>query len=422
MGLIRFSMERRDFMRRTKGRRMLAYLLCALFCVSPAFSRADDAGVLTETELNDFLISVLQQSMDEEPQNAPVGEESLTEDGYAFLYRFATLYYDKPVLDSSAALNGFAVTEETLVTPRGIQLGSPAEALVAAYGWQNHELMGDGSFAALYQLDQLPQSAYWAWAQLSEGGFSSVQCAIHAGMGNGRYTDAGIRYQVEGGVVTGIHVYGLNQSISEAEVASNLQAVTAVQAAGSGDEPEWEEEIVTAQGYFEKSDAQAFGAEDLRFAGMDFLQLNEEGATQLFGSPQSEEWVQDETGAWYHTTQREGIQCTHVLDSNKQNSRLGSILLTGEGAQGPRGVKIGDGLQSVLSRFRSDGSGAVMGNQALLYGDGVNPPSGVMEDSGDGVNLSYLAEVTATDGTVCRIALHMSFGEGLLREITLYSL
>ena len=49
---------------------------------------------------------VLRESAAREPLNAPVGEESRTEDGYAFIYDFATLYYDKPVLDENQRAPG----------------------------------------------------------------------------------------------------------------------------------------------------------------------------------------------------------------------------------------------------------------------------------------------------------------------------
>ncbi|MEG0901734.1 MAG: hypothetical protein RSG96_06415, partial [Clostridia bacterium] len=70
---------------------LLLFALVALLLL-PALAFADDAGVLSENELNRWVTQVLHDSAEEQPLNAPVGEEALTEDGYAFLYSFATLY------------------------------------------------------------------------------------------------------------------------------------------------------------------------------------------------------------------------------------------------------------------------------------------------------------------------------------------
>ena len=143
-------------------KRALPLVLIALLlaCLAAMPAMADEAGVLTETEMGEWLNRLLLSTVGVSPLNAPVGEESLTEDGYAFLYENATLYYDQPTLTAQSALRAVAVTGEALDMPRGIRLGAPVEMLMAAYAWQNPTLTGDDTFAPLYVLDQLPQAAY----------------------------------------------------------------------------------------------------------------------------------------------------------------------------------------------------------------------------------------------------------------------
>ena len=236
-------------------------LLCALmlFCV-PAL--ADEAGVLTETEISAWLNQVLLSTLSQTPLNAPVGEESLTEDGYAFLYSAVTLYYDKPTLDAQSVLNALVVTDEALDMPRDIRLGAPAQMLLTAYGWQNPTLAGDESFAPLYTLNQLPDAAYWAWAQRSGAQLQSVQCGIHARMSEDRYTDTGILYTVQQQEVSAIRVYGLNASVGLAQVEGNLAAVGGSGAAVS---------TQAAAGVTVQSSADAFSQSDLQFARMELL-------------------------------------------------------------------------------------------------------------------------------------------------------
>lgn len=131
---------------------MMFFLLC------PLYAFADDSGVLAEGELNEWVVKVLRDSAAGQPINAPVGEESHTEDGYAFIYDFATLYYDKPVLDQDSVLLAVSVTDEAYPGPRGIKLGDAQSVLIDTYGWQNPTLVGDGIFAAFYRLNSLPQS------------------------------------------------------------------------------------------------------------------------------------------------------------------------------------------------------------------------------------------------------------------------
>lgn len=407
-------------MRKFIGKRGLTFLLAMVMICLPFAALSDDAGVLTEGELGDWVSRVLLESKNEQPQNAPVGEESRTEDGYAFLYSFATLYYDKPVLDEKSVLQGFSITKEAYDTPRMLRVGAPAEMLVNAYGWQNPMLLGDGSFAAFYVLNQLPEGAYWAWARRDGGQISAVQCAVHAKAGEGLYTDAGIEYQVEDGLISGIRVYGLSKTVTRPEVQGNLSAVYAVQAAISGDEPGMNFST-NVQGVTQKSEAAEFGTADLQFARIDFLTLTEAGAEAAFGKQLSEEWVQDDTGEWLHTTHRDGIALTHMLDKDKQNSRLETLSITKAGMEGPREITIGESLQSVLGRFRCEGTGTVFGDQALLYGDGVTPPYGTLSDGGDSITLRYVTMVNRPDGAQCEATLHLTFTNNQLAEIMVYS-
>ncbi len=385
-------------------KRVLPTLLLALclLCVSGAPALADEAGVLTEEELGAWLNRLLVSTVGVQPSNAPVGQESLTEDGYAFLYPQATLYYDKPELDAASRLTAVAVTDEALDMPRGIRLGAPAEMLMAAYGWQNPTLAGDDSSAPLYTLDQLPQAAYWAWAQRAGDALLSVQCGIHAGMGEGRYTDTGVIYTVAGGVVTSIRIYGLRATTDLAGALANLNAVRGG---------------AKATGVTVPSAAQPFAASDLQFDRMDFLTLNEKGAAVLLGSPASEQWAQEDGGRWLHTLTYERAMLVFSLDQNRENGRLDTLVLRGDGFTGPRGLQAGMTADAALALFQADGKGRVSGGAALLYGDGQTPPFGTLErDTGASAILRYAAALP--DGGA--VALHLAFKNGALSELTIY--
>lgn len=385
-------------------KRLLPFLLLALclFFVCGAPALADEAGVLTEDELGAWLNRLLLSTLNAQPSNAPVGEESLTEDGYAFLYPQATLYYNKPELDAASVLSAIAVTDEALDMPRGIRLGAPAEMLMTAYGWQNTTLSGDETSAPLYTLDQLPQAAYWAWAQRTGGTLQSVQCGIHARMGETRYTDTGVIYTVEGGVVSAIRIYGLNAATDLAGVQANLNAVR-----GNAE----------ATGVTVKSDAPPFSQTDLQFGRMDFLTLNEKGAATLLGTPTGEEWAQEDGGRWLHTLTYTHATLVFSLDANRENGQLNTLVLSGGGFTGPRGLMAGMAADAVMALFQADGAGRVSGGEALLYGDGQTPPFGTMERDAEASVILRYAAALPDGGTV---ALHLAFESDALAELTIY--
>ncbi len=388
---------------------LLLALVVLLFCM-PAL--ADDAGVLTETELSQWLNQLLIGMLDTQPLNAPIGEEALTQDGYAFIYDSVTLYYDKPVLDAQSVLNVVAVTNENLAMPRGVRLGSSVEALLSAYGWENPTLAGDDSFASLYVLNNLPSGAYWALAQRSGEELQSVQCAIHARAGEDRYTDTGVLYTVQKNAIVAIRVYGLNTYTTLAEVENNLIAV-------GGSVAPADTQPVT--GVTLISDAQPFGQSDLQFGSLDFLNLTQESAMAIYGQPRGETWAQDEDNRWLHTFAYADASLVYGTDANKQNAYLESLSLTAAGMAGPRGLTVGMDLPTVLALFRCDGTGETTDTAALLYGDGRTAPFGTLEQTAGDAMLRYAATVTDAAGQTLQAMLRLTFTQGTLIEIMLYT-
>jgi len=148
-----------------KLKRILAVLTAGLFTLVMAAAMAqplENSGALTLNQLESWGRTLVAQAAQQQPLNAPVGEESFTQDGYAFLYDAYTLYFEKPSVDSR--LMAVALTETGVTDPRQIAVGDDQSALLGAYGWQNPGLIGDGTFAALYLENELPADARWAWA------------------------------------------------------------------------------------------------------------------------------------------------------------------------------------------------------------------------------------------------------------------
>ncbi|MBE5802129.1 MAG: hypothetical protein E7319_07560 [Clostridiales bacterium] len=399
-----------------KTNRLLAGLLLILlmFSIHPVAYAQDVAqpGPLTLEEFEQWLRTLEQHCAAQAPLNDPVGEESLTEDGYAFLYDVATLYYTMP--DSSSALRGVSLTEESFSGPRGIAIGSDQSLLMEAYGWQNPMLLGDGTFAALYAMDEMPATALWSWALHDGGQLMSVQCALHIAMGDGMYTDMGLQYQLQEGVVTSIRVYGLGDAlVGEADVYANLSAVESVGMTG--------DLLPAAAGRLMVSAAEPFGAADLQFGSIDFVTLDETKATSLFGRPVSQSSIPYGEDAVYLSVERDGLSIDYLQSADGQQMIPQTILITSFALEGPRGIRIGMSLEDVIACFRCDGSGAVLGSANLLYGDGMGAPYGLEEPDGmGGIVLRYLAEAESERGLMT-VTLQLSFVEGQLTEMMMYA-
>ncbi|MDD3410928.1 MAG: hypothetical protein PHY12_08990 [Eubacteriales bacterium] len=371
-------------------------ILTLLLLTAPAL--ADDAGVMTEQELNAWTQGVLERAG--EPENAPIGEDALTESGYAFLYDEATVY--RETADEQSAVLGFSIADENALTPRGVSLNGDANALLDAFAWQNHDLRGENGFVPLYVMDRLPEAAYWAFAQVDENGLTSVQCGVHAKLGDETYTDEGVRYTVEKGRVTSIAVYGLGSRITLAEARSNVNAVSsgALRPAASAAEP--------------------LGPDDLRVGNVECLTLTEAGAKQLFGTAQTETWTPDDNGEWLLTTKREGIALVYAADPNKRNPRLESLAVTSGELAGPRGLRCGMTMESALALFQSDGQGRKAGDAWLLYGDGLNPPYAALMSENGGTAALYACR-TERGGTALTAWLRLAFQQNTLTEWSLYT-
>ena len=377
--------------------------LCLLCCFFPAM--ADDAGVLSETELSQWINQVLRESSTQQPMNAPVGEESLTQDGYAFLYDFATLYYDRPQLDAASILQAVTVTDESYAAPRGITLGTSQEALISTFGWQNPMLIGDGTFATFYRLNELPRAAYWSWAQHDGAGeISRVQCAMYVQAGQDRYTDAGMIFELENGVVTDIRIYGLHDFITEAEVRSNLTAVMNVEAAGAG-------HLLEADGYAFCHDAPVFETADLTFSGITFPSLDITALEKALG-----EQVNKTEKITSGDEQIITAEWAQAYLSGTADGGMDVLSIFSDCLAGPRGVTVGQTLDEVIALFSADGKGRTDGQRALLYGDGVNAPFGTLEVSGTDAVLSYALQSGEEN-----ITLMLQFMDGTLQEWTLFT-
>lgn len=343
------------------------------------------------------------------PLNDPTEEAAYTEDGYAFVYDFATLYMDRPEMTADSVLQAVVVYSPEEQGPRGTGVDQLSSEVLNAFYNENNDLQGDSSFAALYVSDTMPAGALWGWVQRDGQRIETIQYAVHEQLSSGGdgYTDCGLVYTLSDNLVAAIRAYGLNETISADEVRSNLDAVQEV-----SEKTEYAQVPTSING----SELEMFDRDDLIFSGLDFLSLTPEEAEARLGAAQEDDWMEDE-GAFLRSMEFASCTMTFSYDAQKQNPTLEMLSIDMDGLEGPRCVRIGDTLSSVISRFRN-GEGDYDGvSREVLYGDGENAPYGLAEYGDDATaGLWYAAKLE--DGRT--VVLSMSFEQMYLSDITLY--
>ncbi len=374
-------------------------LMMSLFLTA---ALAEDTVSLKEAELSAWVDEMLRKSAPLTPLNHPVDETARTEEGYAFLYEFATLYYNQAELNAQSILQSVSVTDPSCPPLRGITLGTDAETLLAAFGSANPYLLGDGSFAALYLRDEMPRAAYWSWAQLDpQGELTGLQCAMHVRLSDGRYTDAGVRFVLEGGKVTEIRVYGLYEYITEEDVLANLDAVRAVEdaiARGALAEEEME-------AYTHANSAEMFGLNDLAFEGLRFQDFRVEELEQKLGSKAQTQTLSD-AGQQLVTAEWDGVYASGTAGG------WDVLSVSTDRIAGPRGLRVGQSSSEVLGLFYADGEAREWNGQTLLYGDGQTASYAVQ----DGSHVMYTVM-----GEGESVTLRLQFSGDRLEEWMIYT-
>lgn len=384
-------------------------VLLALACL-PALAEDGGEGALTWEELDKWVQGYKDRALATQPLNDPTDDAANTEDGYAFIYEFATLYMDRPEMTADAIVRSLVVTEVEEEAPHGTYIDDLAAQVLAAYYNENADLQGDESFAALYVSDTMPSGAMWGWVQRDGQRIMTIQYAVHEQLATGGegYTDAGLIYTIQNGLVAAIRAYGLDARVTEAEVRRTLDEVG---------------QVARTRGYAQVptstvgTDLEAFDRDDLIFSGVDFLSMTPEDAEAALGAAREDNWMQDDTGEYLRTMEFAQCTMTFVYDAQQQNPRLDVMTIDMDGMEGPRCVRVGDTLSSVLCRFRH-GEGEFDGvSSEVLYGTVGAAPYGLAE-YGDDASATLIYAMAGEDGRA--ILLHMGFEQMCLAEITLY--
>lgn len=358
-------------------KKLIALLLC-LFLLLPSALAAEveESAPLSYEELQIYLAKLPGIAL----QNAvSIGKD---ENGHA-------------VADTDCGrltLAGDALTAETVVTeadlsvhqagPRGLYVGDTLEMLLNTYPNDNPDLGGTYYDAALYITGEKPE-VICGYLLRDGQRVTQVTHVIYHWLDNGNVIRCGAEYTLDQGIIIGIRIFGMQDEIDENTALQEINDCTIIQ-----ENSEYKAYPQSIAG----DELAPFEREDLYFSGLDLLELTMEDAIAVLGDTPVDDWMEDSDGDYLRLRQWDGISLLFDYDANKHFKGLDTVIISEENIEGPRGVRVGDAMETVIYRFLHD-QGSVTESGILLYGDGENPPYGICAYSEETATITYTQTV-----------------------------
>ncbi len=379
----------------------LILLLLPLMLVCFACAYAETPAPIQKDELANWYEPLVTEAYD--TQSAVLQP---VEEGYAANLDGYTMVVKENALNTASTVLSVSLTadpETQRFCPRGISLGSTLEDVLAAYPSDNPTLIGNYFEAALY-IDGLLPSAAVGFVLRDGQHILHIVHRVYAPVDDGIICHE-IMYSFTDDIVSGIRVTGMEGSITEVQAQEEMDSII-----------EMQEET----GYFaypssdDGTTLAMFDRDDLYFSGLDFLGMTPDQALSLFGEPQVDTWMQDSTGEYLRIQEWDGVQAMFLYDNAKKLIRLDTLTLSTPEIDGPRGIRVGDMLTSIINRFHS-GNAHSEGETFLLYGENGIAPYATLEEAEFITALTY---VMALDSNT--VTMSLVFGDARLQSIKLF--
>ena len=380
-------------------------LILALLTVAvQAFAADSGADPLTWAELKTWAEGLVEMTKDTEPLNDPKADESKTEDGYAFQYDFGTLFFSQPERNGDDVLTGAVIYDDAIVCPRGTNTLTTLLELLEAYYNENPLLVGSYGEALLYVGGDLDSGLWNGMVQRDGQRVDTVVYTVHEPLENGGYTNAGLLYTLQQNTVVAIRAWGLNDVATAKTVEAGLQEAGRIASLNDYAMVPYSEDGAAVE---------PFDADDLFFAGIDFLNCTPENAVETLGEPDFDDKLEDGDGLRVMGWQ----ECELVFAPDAGGAEyLRSFTILDDTIEGPRALRLGDSINLALQRFRF-GEGELEGNTETLYDD---PGTGAWATAEYGEDASAVVRygLTLEDGR--QVVIMLTFEMLELMDITVY--
>ncbi len=391
-------------------------LFCLLLSLAMLLSSAalaedvpvDENAALTREELQIYLDALAETARQE-------GAEANADEGAAigvFLPTVAfsggTLTISDEAFTDTTAVVGAALKEET-EDLRGLYIGAALDEVLRAYPNDNPSLAGSYYDAALYHRGEKPEVTVGYLTRVGQQAIF-VRYEVYSWQPDGVAVSS-ITYFLENGYVSQIHIALNDQLLDENVAQSDIQDVADMQ--------EISEYTPYPVSMDDGESLAPFDREDLTITQFgqkvaDFLDLTAEDLNAALGSAPVDEWTEDSDGSLLRTLQWEGISVLLRYNAQRQFTAVVSVTINDVNLEGPRGVRVGDSLDSVIYRFRH-AEILYADDTVLLYGDGQTVPYGALVYTPENAEVTYAVSV----GEGRTVVWHMTFVIGELQSMTL---
>ena len=387
-----------------------------LFCLTLAllmlFSSAalaeavpvDENAALTREEIEIYLNSLGQAAL--EAGNAVVIPLAL---GGAEVHLNETVFdiSDETLTESTAILSAYPGEDQADL--RGLFLGSSQEEVLAAYPSDNPALSGSYYDAALFIAGEKPEVNAGYVLRTGQQVYL-IAYEVYSWQADG-VSVSSVAYRVENGIVESIRIALDDEILEEAEALEYIQEIADMQEISEFSPYPVSADNGEALAPFEREDL-TITQSGRRVA--DFLDLTAGDLSEALGPAPVDEWTEDSDGSFLRLMQWEGASLLLKYDAARKFTAVDSLTINDVILEGPRGVRVGDALDSVIFRFRH---AEVFGTEdtVFLYGDGQTLPYGTLAYSPESAEVSYAFSLE--DGRA--VIWHMTFVIGELQSMTL---
>lgn len=383
-------------------KRFLALMITAALLLTALPVLADEPAALTYDEITGLFDSLLERAA----ASQMLHEAEETEEGYALVYDFATIYADKPELTDGTKVNSILFTAENEELIRGTSPYSTLNEVLSAYPCRDESLPGSYTGAVLY-LEGSPNEGIRFGYVYRDGQQAETICyEVYAISGAG-YDDCGIMYTVSEDMIGAIRVFNLTSGLSYEEVRSLFSDMN---------EDYADTTYRMAKVSYNGSELEKMNVNDLSFAGFNYLSAAENDLPEML----EDMWISNGDETWLHRIDGDGWYAIFHADKDRKNGELVMFSITGDTFEGPRYVRIGDSYASDYNRFRNgDGEFDADSMTEVLYEDENGSGFSVFHDNGS-AELRY--DVVTGDGRKVQMLLNYSGETMLLSEITVHTL
>lgn len=380
-------------------KKLIALLLCCVLCLPYALAtevEMEETPALSLEEMDLFMASLLDAA---KAEGCQITEEN---GGFTARTNAGDLTLSNQVINEETHVTGVRLAPEQACL-RGLKAGDTMDMIFDVYPNDNPTLTGN-YYEATLAIRTAQDETMLGYALREGQRVTEVTYAVYHQQADG-IVKAGVTYTMDQGSIHSVTLFTEDELLTPQEAETEISDSALLQ----------ESNEYSAWPMSENGLAlDPFCREDLYFSGMDFLTLTPDKAITVMGAPVLDEWTEDSDGSHLRLMQWDGITLVMKYDAAKQFAGLYSLTVQNDRMEGPRGLRLGDYLDTVLFRFRHS-EGAATENGILLYGNGQDAPYGLLSYGTDMNTVSYTVSL---DGTVAM--LYLSFQGDVLQEMQLF--